>query len=116
VWTFRNDPALSTPLHHVGYGDGTFFVLGEHGTILQSEPSPDILPQLTLARGSDGRMHLTIVGLKGKSYRIESAAMLGENSAWQTRATLPLSARLGAWIDPVPPGDGARFYRAASLP
>ncbi len=116
VWTFRNDPALSTPLHHVGYSAGTFFVLGEHGTILQSDPSPDILPRLMLARGSDGRMNITVLGLMGKSYRIESAGTLGGNPAWQTRATLPLPARLGAWIDPVSPADGARFYRAFSLP
>ena len=115
-WTFRHDPALSTPLHHVGYSAGAFFVLGEHGTILQSDPAPDVLPRLMLARGGDGRMNLTVIGLLGKSYRIDSAAALGGNPAWQMRTTLPLANRLGVWIDPVPPTDGARFYRAISLP
>jgi hypothetical protein len=107
---------LSTPLHHVGYSAGPFFVLGEHGTILQSDPAPDVLPRLLLTQVSGGRMNITVVGLMGKSYRIESAGTLGGNANWQMRATLPLASRLGTWTDPVPPADGARFYRAFSLP
>ena len=116
VWTFRNDPALNTPLHYIGYAAGTFFALGEHGTILQSDLAPDLPPMLMLARGGDGRMNVTVNGLMGKSYRIDSVAALNGTPAWQMRVTLPLAGRSAVWIDPVPPADGARFYRAVSLP
>ena len=111
----KGSPALNTPLNCIGYGAGGFFALGDHGTILASDPAGDLPPTLALSRAGDGRMNVTLRGLLGRIYRVESTPALN-GMAWSNRVVLPLNSSALVWVDPVPPTNAARFYRALMLP
>jgi hypothetical protein len=116
TWTFRNVPAIDAPLTAVGVAGGTFFVVGDYGTILQSDPLGELPPVLSLARGVGGCPVLTLTGVGGRSYRIESTTALRSGAVWQSRTNLALGARIGSWVEPQCVSGVARFYRAVVLP
>jgi hypothetical protein len=58
---------------------------------------------------------ITILGVPGKTYRIEATAANGPPN-WQTLTNLVLPASPHVWIDYDSPTVGQRLYRAAELP
>jgi hypothetical protein len=61
-----------------------------------------------------GRAVLSVSGVVGKTYRIESAPTVGAGAVWQTAATLTLSNSVQSWTDGRSGTQGARYYRAVS--
>ncbi len=112
-----NDMTSSVPagtaLNSVAFlSDGTFWVTGDQGTILQSD-SMDGLPRLTgsILPGNSGfatRITLNVP----PSYRIQVCT----NTAtwlWNDAATITTPTPPYIWIDPKPCTDELRLYRVA---
>jgi hypothetical protein len=58
---------------------------------------------------------VTLSGLVGRNYQIQSANILGAGSIWRTNATLQLTNTPFVWTDSTAT-NSARFYRGALLP
>jgi hypothetical protein len=73
-------------------------------------PQPQLVTGANLALNTYAGV--TINGLVGRSYRIESSPNM---ASWTTRATVLLTSSPYLWIDPNPVS-GNKFYRAVLLP
>jgi PKD repeat protein len=61
-----------------------------------------------------GQAAMSVSGVVGKTYRIESTSRLGPAAVWQTVATLTLSSPVQTWRDDQSGNLTTRFYRAVS--
>jgi len=116
AWTFRRLPAVATPLTAVGVAAGSFFVVGDRGTILQSDPLGEFPPVLALAREPGGCPTLTLAGIIGQTYRIESTSVLRPGATWQSRTNLTLNTRVMPWTDVRCVTGASLVYRAVAVP
>jgi len=67
------------------------------------------LAQLQIAVSPVGQIQVVVQGMPGRSYAIQTCAVL---SQWQTVFTGTSASGSFAWLDPAPPSAAARFYRA----
>ena len=112
-WTFRFPNSYSI-LGGVTYTHGTFIVVGEGGTILQSDSLVDPLPlQLENPRMANGAFQLTLRGGTGQVYRVDSSADL---SNWLPAGTVTNASGCVIFHDPNSATNQRQFYRAVNLP
>ena len=71
--------------------------------------------RLTLAC-SNQFASLTLEGVPGRTYEVQTCGALGGAPAWQTAVQITLTNSLYGWTEPMPAGQPQRFYRAARLP
>jgi WD40 repeat protein len=104
-----NATLLLTNLQWTDAGAYCVLVTNLHGSMLSATGT------LTVATSSlDIRLHagLTVHGVVGQTYRIESKLGLEGESGWTPRATLTLSAPEQVWTDPKPATQPRSIYRA----
>ncbi len=94
----------------VAFGNGTFVVVGEGGTILQSDP--------LLALDLVGRpeVRLSVTAPVDRSCRIEYADALAATNVWQTLTTVVLTDPSVTCPDVTAAHAARRFYRAVLVP
>lgn len=111
-WSTGNLPAGPT-VRGAAYGAGTIVIVGDGGTILQSDSDSS---GVTLSIMPDLPRKLEIAGKPGRSYQLEFSDSLNSNLAWQSAATLVLSNSPSMWTDTNGGGAPQRFYRGILLP
>jgi hypothetical protein len=92
---------------------GTIYVADSNNQRIRNitnNPTPQIVSGANL--GIDTFAGVTITGVVGRTYQIQSAP---DMNAWTTRATLLLNSSPYLWIDQNPVS-GNKFYRAILLP
>jgi hypothetical protein len=116
-WNTGNFPS-SPPLRAAAFGADTFVVVGNNGTILQSDvfpatpvPSP---ARLEIVPGSP--LPISIQAPPGTHFRLEYVNDLSANANWQELGTFWLSGNSNVLADPNTAGVARRFYRAVVLP
>jgi len=73
AWIERTAGSVQT-LRGAAYGDGTFVVVGDQGTILQSAPPPE--SRLMVNGFGPGGVELSVVGGIGNIYKLQAATNL----------------------------------------
>ncbi len=107
-WRYHPSPA-SRNLFGVAYGRRTFVVVGESGTILQSDP---IGPRLELvSKSSLGSFDFSVVLEADESCRIEAS---GDLTNWTVLTNFISTSGTNLITDPSAPNFNRRFYRAVS--
>jgi hypothetical protein len=105
-WTFRHS-RTSRNLYGVTYGRRTFVVVGESGTILQSDP---IGPRLELAsKSSPGLFDFNLIVDAGDNCRVEAS---GDLANWITVTNFVSATGTNQFTDLASPNFNRRFYRA----
>jgi hypothetical protein len=95
-------------LWSVAYGNGTFVVVGESNTILQTVPSSGGTPlELENPRRDGDQFSFEFLGELGATYVVEAATDLG---GWSTLGTVTCTVSPTIYADLAPP-NVRRFYR-----
>ena len=102
-------PSTSLALYGARYINGTFFVLGANGAILQSAPLNPIQLAGTWNR-SLGQFEVTITGKPGQSFRLQSCDSFG-NGMWFDRSTFSNTTGSVTFVDNTPVTSSGRLYR-----
>jgi hypothetical protein len=107
-WTEQQSRTIRG-LFGITYGKGTFVLVGEYGTILQSDPFP---PRLELLSNPvKGAFAFNLFGEAGEHYRIEVSSDL---ATWSTLTNFVSVSGSNLFSDPVGQALSRRFYRAVT--
>jgi hypothetical protein len=111
TWTPRNVGLTGGQnLYGAAFLNGRFFVVGSNGTILESDPFPQLFA-LQIQRGI-GQNFFTIFSAPGNSFRVQASTNL-VNSVWTDLATFNNPSGITPWTNSTA-GFNQRFYRAIS--
>jgi hypothetical protein len=106
---------LGGTLRSVAYLDGSFWITGDAGAILQSD-SADGVPRLAgqmLSGGSGFQVRITLNA--PSAYRIQCSTNLA-NDTWENLAVITNSVSPFTWIDTEANNSPTRIYRTAPQP
>jgi hypothetical protein len=108
-WNYYSQ-APAWGLNSIVFGKNSFFLVANHGSILESDPVVGLGWQAGPTAG------VQLVGLEGCTYQIEAADDLHKPNPWTPVATISLTNSPTTWLDPQSAGLSRRFYRAALAP
>jgi hypothetical protein len=101
------------PLRASAYGADTYAVVGDNGTILQSDSD---ISTVNLSLTVNPSPLITVSGAEGRLCQLEFSDNLNPNDAWQTAALFALTNAPSIWMDSVTSERPQRYYRAVLLP
>jgi hypothetical protein len=90
------------------FGNGSYVVVGDLGTILQSTPTTAQAAPLVGGALSNGVFNLSAIAQPGYSYRIQVSTNL---SNWSDLTTFTSTQTVTSFVDTAATNSGSRFYR-----
>lgn len=108
AWSLREDiPPIN--IHGAAFGNGTFVLVGQQGSILQSGfVSPVEMKSPTL--NTDGSFSVTIAAERGRVLKLRGTLELAD-PAWIDLVTMTNEGSILMLTDPAPPKNQNRFYQ-----